>query len=116
MNETELMSNGTTQLVFSLAIVVITTLGSVVLWYLKKVLSTNKYAIEYNLNNERTERILENAIAYAVSKGSDMVKDKLATTELANKYIDKIAPDIIAKEGDKLELMIQRKIQQKTNQ
>ena len=79
-----------------------------------------KYLLNLNYvkNNEKIERTLENAInwaeatakKYLVAHSKKMVgSEKLAT---AKKYLDKIDPALVSKYGDKLDLMIERKINQ----
>lgn len=104
--------NATGQLVFEVASIVISLVIAIVGYYVKRFLTTNEYAKKYNLYNEKTERVLANAIAYAEAKAKDITAEQINKKKLAVSYIERISPDIIKKEGDKLELMIDRKIEQ----
>lgn len=104
--------NATGQLVFEVASIVISLVIAIVGYYVKRFLTTNEYAKKYNLYNEKTERVLANAIAYAEAKAKDITAEQINKKKLAASYIEQISPDIIKKEGDKLELMIDRKIEQ----
>ena len=104
--------NATGQLVFEVASIVISLVIAIVGYYVKRFLTTNEYAKKYNLYNEKTERVLANDIAYAEAKAKDITAEQINKKKLAVSYIERISPDIIKKEGDKLELMIDRKIEQ----
>lgn len=109
------MVNATSQLVFEVASLVITVIVGIVGIYLKKFLTTNEYVKKYNLLNEKNERILENAIAYAEAKAKSLAKGQISKRKLALEYIDKISPELIQSEGNKLELMLDRKVEQVLN-
>ena len=112
MENTELLTPETAQAMYEIAGIVITLVISMVGVYIRNFLQTNKKAIEYNLNNDRTERILANALAWAEAKSLEYVDSKLNKTQLAKKYVEDIAPDIVKKEGTKLDLMLERKDKQ----
>ena len=114
MENVGLLNPETTQAAYEIAGIIITLVISMVGIYIRNFLQTNKKAIEYNLNNERTERILANALAWAEAKSLEYVDSKLNKTQLAKKYVGYIAPDIVKKEGAKLDLMLERKDQQLT--
>jgi len=114
--EDALLQNGTQELLYQLVALIISGLMTVLSVYLKKFLQTNKYAVEYNLYNEKTERVLENAVMYAEEKAKSYAKGQVKKRDLAVKYIDSISPDIIAKEGKKLEFMLDRKVSQLVKQ
>ena len=107
-----IMASATNQLVFEVSSILITTILGVVGFYVRKFLTTNEYVKKYNLYNEKTERVLANAIAYAEAKAKVVTAEQINKKNLAVSYIEKISPDIIAKEGDKLELTIDRKVEQ----
>ncbi len=114
MENVGLLNPETTQAAYEIAGIIITLVISMVGMYIRNFLQTNKKAIEYNLNNERTERILANALAWAEAKSLEYVDSKLNKTQLAKKYVEDIAPDIVKKEGAKLDLMLERKDRQLT--
>lgn len=104
--------SSTKELIYQLLALVITLIVGYVGNLIRDFLKTNKYAIEYNLYNEKTERILANGIAYAEAKAKDGIRDNISKRDIAMRYIDKIDPSIIAKHGNNLELMIDRKVEQ----
>lgn len=108
----QVMTTTTNQLVFELSSIIITGIFGVLGYYVKKFLSTNEFVKSYNLYNEKTERVLENALAYAEAKSLGITAEQISKKQMAVSYIEKISPDIIKKEGDKLELMLDRKLQQ----
>ena len=73
MENTELLNPETAQAMYEIAGIVITLVISMVGMYIRNFLQTNKKAIEYNLNNDRTERILANALAWAEAKSLEYV-------------------------------------------
>lgn len=109
---TQTLDTATAQLVYQLSAVVISTVTTVVGFYVKNWLKTNKYVKEYNLYNEATERTLGNAIAYAESAIKKETKQSISKRHLALKYLDEVSPELVAKEGTKLEKMLDRKVQQ----
>ena len=96
-------------MLYETVVVVITGIFAILGMYLRNFLQTNSKAVEYNLYNERTERILANALAYAETAAKGLAKSKLDKKDVAKEYIKKVAPDIIDKEGDKLNIMLDRK-------
>lgn len=112
MEPTVVMDTTTNQLIFEVASLVIVAILGIVSFYIKRFLTTNEFVKKYNLYNEKTERVLANAIAYAEAKAKTVTANELNKRDYAISYIEKISPDIIAKEGDKLELMLERKIEQ----
>ena len=109
---TEVLNTGLlpeSSVLYETVAVVITGIFAILGMYLRNFLQTNSKAVEYNLYNERTERILANALAYAENAAKGLVKSKLDKKEAAKEYIKKVAPDIIDKEGDKLNIMLDRK-------
>ena len=96
-------------MLYETIVVVITGIFAILGMYLRNFLQTNSKAVEYNLYNERTERILANALAYAENAAKGLAKSKLDKKDVAKEYIKEVAPDIIDKEGDKLDIMLDRK-------
>lgn len=106
------VAQATTQassMITEIVTIIITAIFAAISLYLKNFLQTNKKAIEYNLNNEKTERILANAIAYAQAKAIDAANNKITKMSHAKEYIESVAPDLIEKEGVKLDKMLERK-------
>lgn len=86
--------------------------------YLKKLITTKIDVTKYGFENDRIERILDNAVNYAEAKARQKFKDqaiKLAGNSklgLARKYLDKVDPMIISEYGNKIDDMISRKVVQ----
>lgn len=109
---TEVLNTGLlpeSSVLYETVAVVITGIFAILGMYVRNFLQTNSKAVEYNLYNERTERILANALAYAETAAKGLAKSKLDKKGAAKEYIKKVAPDIIDKEGDKLNIMLDRK-------
>jgi len=110
------METATQELIFQ-TITIVISLGLTVLGvYVKKLITTKIDVTKYGFENDRIERILDNAINYAEGKAREHAKTgsiKLAGNEklyAARKYIDKIDPTIVAKYGNQLDDMISRKV------
>lgn len=110
--EQVLLDNGTQQAIYELASLVITAVVTILGIYIRNFIATNKTIAKYNFDNERTERLLTNAILYAENKAKQVVKDGINKRELSIKYLDDISPDVIKANGDKIQLMLDRKLEE----
>ena len=110
--EQVILDNGTQQAIYELASLVITAVVTILGIYIRNFISTNKTIAKYNFDNERTERLLTNAILYAENKAKQVVKDGINKRELSIKYLDDISPDVIKANGDKIQLMLDRKLEE----
>ncbi len=108
----QVMETTTNQLVFELSSLIITGIFGIIGYYAKRFLTTNEFIKKYNLDNEMTERILANALAHAEVKAKAATESEINKLHLAVSYIEKVAPEVISKQGDKLELMLERKLYQ----
>ena len=113
------MENATQELIFQIMMIII-SLGFTVLGiYAKRFITTKIDIAKYGFNNDRVERILDNAIHYAEVKAREYAKRESVKLSGAGKfaaakqYINKIDPETIAKYGKQLDEMIERKVQQK---
>lgn len=113
---TQVMTTTTNQLVFEMSSLIITAVFGTVGYYVKKFLATNEFVKKYNLDNEKTERLLANALAYAEAKAKEKTESEINKRQFAVSYLEKISPETIAKHGDKLELMLDRKFEQLNQQ
>ena len=113
---TQVMTTTTNQLVFEMSSLIITAIFGTVGYYVKKFLATNEFVKKYNLDNEKTERLLANALAYAEAKAKEKTESEINKRQFAVSYLEKISPETIAKHGDKLELMLDRKFEQLNQQ
>ena len=98
---------------------VITTVITIIGFYITSYLQSNKFvaiAEKYKLDNERIERVLANALAYAESTSKklsvDAMNDREAKYNLAKNYIIEVAPDIMDKENKNIDMMLGRKEEQ----
>lgn len=112
------METGTQELIYQM-ITIILSIGLTALGvYAKKLIITRIDIAKYGFENDRVERIIDNAINYA--EGQARIYAKRESVELssngkfeaAKKYIDKVDPTIIAKYGKQLDVMIDRKVAQ----
>jgi len=113
------METTTQELIYQVMLLVITGVLTVIGSYVKDLLVTKIDVTKYGFDNERVERIIDNAIDYAEQRGKAYAKgssiklasnDKLATAKV---YIDKVDRDIVIKYGQTLNDMIERKVHQK---
>jgi len=108
-----IIDKGIQDIIYQVSAIVISTVTTMLGMYIKNLLKTNRTVQEYNLYNERVERVLDNALAYADSKAKSLAHRKISHIELCSEYMDRMAPDIVEKEGEKLPMMLERKRQQK---
>lgn len=82
-------------------------------------IADNVDASRYGFENDRVERILDNAIFKAEQYAKEYAKEQATKLSGNNKlshareYINKVDPTLIAKYGDQLDNMISRKVAQK---
>ena len=107
------LDNGTQQLVYEVMKMLISAAGLVVTYYLKQWLATNAYAKKYSTELGITERTIENAIDYAEKKGLEYSVKGIKKKELSYAYLNKVNPELVKKYGDKLDIMIDRKVAQR---
>lgn len=110
--EQVLMETGTQQAVYELVSLVITAIVAILSIYIRNFIATNKTIAKYNFDNERTERLLANAILFAENKAKEKVAEKISKRDMSISYLDKISPDVIAANGDKIQLMLDRKLEE----
>ncbi len=109
----EVLDTATAEIVYQLAAIFISAITGIVGMYVKSWLKTNKYAKEYNLYNEKVERTLDNAVMYAEATAKKYAGEQISKRELSLKYLDMVDPEMVAKQGTKLELMLDRKVAQR---
>ena len=111
--ESIILDTATQQAVYEIIKVVFSVVGLVLAYYIKRWLATSSFAKKYEINNIITERTIDNAVMYAEKKGLEYSVKGIEKRKLAIEYLDEINPKLVAKYGDKLELMIDRKVAQK---
>ena len=107
--------NATTELVIQGALMVISLVTTIIGAYAKKWLETSAFSKKYNLDNEITERLLNNAVNYAEAIAKQKAIKGIEKKKLAQEYLDKISPDTVAKYGSQLDMMLERKVVQVIN-
>jgi uncharacterized protein HemY len=111
VNETGVvMENTTSEIVSILVGTIVTVIFGFISTKVKHFLDTNELVAKYNLRNEQVERTLANAVMYAETAVKQAANKQIAKKELAMKYIDKIDPAIVSEYGDKLDMMVDRKV------
>ena len=111
--------NTTEELIMQLLMLVVTGAIAIVGNYLKNFIKTKIDVTKYGFENDRVERIIDNAIHYAEQQGKHYAKNagvKLAGSkklDFARYYINKVDTGVVAKYGEQLENMIERKVAQK---
>jgi len=110
------METATQELIFQIMSIVI-SLGVTALGiYVKKFITTKIDVTKYGFENDRVERILDNAINYAEAKAIQTAKDRslklTGSTKLtiAKGYIDRTDPKIIEKYGSQINEMLSSKV------
>lgn len=113
------MENTTQELIYQLLALIASGILAILGAYLKKLIQTKIDIEKYGFENDRVERIIDNAINFAEQKAKEYAKtqsgqiasnQKLTT---AKRYIDKVDKNIIEKFGTQLDDMITRKVAQK---
>ena len=111
--ENALLDSVTQQVTHEIIKVVFSIVGLVLAYYIKQWLATNSFARKYEFNNIMTERTIDNSVMYAEKKGLERSARGIEKRKLAKKYLDEINPELVAKYGNKLDLMIDRKVAQR---
>jgi len=105
----------TAELVYQVASALISIIVPAIGYYLINMLKASAFATKYNLNNEATERTLENAIMYAEAASKRYAGKNIRKRKLANEYLDIIDPKLVNQYGGKLDMMLDRKVKQVLN-
>jgi len=105
-----ILDTGTQQLVYEVLKLLMSLVGLVTTYYVNKWLSTNATAKKYELDKIITEEAVENAVVYAEKKGMELGLKGIEKKELSLKYLDDVNPEIISKLGNKLDVVIDRKV------
>ena len=86
---------------------------------IKAYMAKKKAILGYEFDNDRMNRIIDNAIDYAETEGNKYYKiqaKKMAASDkldAARYYVNKMDADKVAELGDKLDVMIDRSINKK---
>lgn len=104
--------NTTQTLLSQLTDLFITTIMAIITYYIKEFLQTSSFVKKYNLDNEKTERLLANAISYAESNSKKYVNENITKRDLAIKYLEKVSPTTVNQFGEIIHDMLDRKVEQ----
>lgn len=113
------METTTQELIYQVILLLVSGILAILSAYLKKFIQTKIDIEKYGFENERVERIIDNAINFAEQKGKEFAKvqaSKIASTDkldFARKYINGVDKNIVEKYGTQLDDMIARKVAQK---
>lgn len=113
------MDTATQELIYQLIMVLVTGILGLIGFYAKKLIVTKIDIEKYGFENEKVERIIDNAVFYGEQKAKELAKAqavKIAGSEkltIAKGYIDNIDKSIIEKYGAQVDDMIARKVAQK---
>lgn len=109
------METTTQELIYQVITLVITGVLTVLGAYLKKLIQTKIDVTKYGFENDRVERIIDNAVHYAESYTKEVAKKSAVTLSQSQKldyarhYINQVDKSIVAKYGEQLDRMIERK-------
>lgn len=109
---TQVAMNTTQTLLSQLSDLFITTIIAIITYYIKEFLQTSSFVKKYNLDNEKTERLLANAISYAESNSKKYVNENITKRDLAIKYLEKVSPTTVNQFGEIIHDMLDRKVEQ----
>lgn len=113
------MDTTTQELIYQLIMILVTGIFGIVGFYAKRLITTKIDIAKYGFENEKVERIIDNAIYYGEQKAKEFAKAqavKIAGSEkltIAKGYINNIDKSIIEKYGTQVDDMITRKVAQK---
>ena len=113
------MENTTQELIYQFLALLISGLLALLGAYIKRLIQTKIDIEKYGFENDRVERIIDNAINFAEQKAKEYAKTqsgKVASSQkltTAKRYIDKVDKNIIEKYGTQIDDMITRKVAQK---
>lgn len=112
-------TTATQELIFQAIAILLSGILTILGAYAKKFIQTKIDIEKYGFENDRVERIIDNAVNFAEAKGKQYAKERskaIASSvklDMARKYINKIDSDVIEKYGGQLDDMIERKVIQK---
>lgn len=117
------METTTQEIIYQVIMLIVSGILAVLGAYAKKYITTKIDIAKYGFENDRVERIIDNAISFAeqrakvAAKGTarDGVRHMDGSTKLAiaKQYIDKVDRAVVTKYATQLDDMIDRKVAQK---
>ena len=112
------METTTQELIYQLLLLVVTGVITVIGAYAKKYITAKIDFEKYGFENDKVERIIDNAVNYVEQKAKEKAKAgayRLASNDkldMARAYINKVDKGVVEKYGAKLDVMIERKVAQ----
>jgi len=115
------METAVQELVYQLVALIVSGVVGMVGLYAKAYIKNKMEKMDYEFENSKVERLLDNAVHYAEAWGKTRAReysnsvtgsDKMS---VAVEYINKVDKDVITKYGNELELMLDRKVTQVLN-
>ncbi|WP_373073873.1 phage holin, LLH family [Sulfurimonas sp.] len=113
------METTTQELIYQFMALLISGILAILGAYVKQLIKTKIDVTKYGFENDKVERIIDNAINFAEQKSKVLSKStsvKLAGSDklkVAKEYINKVDKNVVTKYADQLDDMIDRKIAQK---
>lgn len=113
------METTTQELIYQFMMILVSGILTILGAYLKKLITTKIDIAKYGFENERVERIIDNAVNFAEQKGKVYLKENskaIASSQkldFARDYINAIDKKIISNYGGQLDGMIERKVAQR---
>jgi hypothetical protein len=113
------METTTQELIYQGLTLLISGILAIIGAYVKSLIKTKIDIAKYGFENDRVERIIDNAVNYAEQKAKVAAKGqaaKLAGSDklhVAREYINRVDKGIITKYATQLDNMIDRKVAQK---
>jgi hypothetical protein len=115
------MGTTTQELIYQILTLIVSGSLAIISAEVKSYLKKKKEILGYEFDNDRVERILDNAVHFAEAKAKARIKvkaEELSDNEkliFAKAYINKIDKNVVAKYGSQLDSMIERKVAQRFN-
>lgn len=111
----QIFDNTTSQLIYAITDMIISISGIIITFYSKRWLETSSTAKKYELDQIITEKVIYDAVKYAEDQGRQLAVKGIEKKKFANEYIDAINPELVVKYGDKLSIMLDRKVAEVLN-
>ncbi len=113
------METTTQELIYQFMALLVSGILAVLGAYAKQLIKTKIDIEKYGFENDRVERIIDNAVNFAEQKGKVYLKTQsqaIASSEklnFARQYINAVDQKIVTQYADQLDNMIERKVAQK---
>ena len=85
----EVLTTASAEIIYQITAIVISIVTTIVGTYLKNWLKASSFNKEYNLYNERVERILDNAVHYAEIQMKNAASRNISKKQYAFKWLQR---------------------------